>query len=78
MLFRSVYEMTFDEGMMENVPMEPLEEEPAQKKLPLVAVIGIVAAVVAVIVVVAVVISKKKKAKKHKEDMDLLDGDDES
>ncbi|MDE6991604.1 MAG: hypothetical protein K2P42_13230 [Lachnospiraceae bacterium] len=73
-----VYEMTFDEGMMENVPMEPLEEEPAQKKLPLVAVIGIVAAVVAVIVVVAVVISKKKKAKKHKEDMDLLDGDDES
>ncbi|MDE6941400.1 MAG: hypothetical protein K2P40_10735, partial [Lachnospiraceae bacterium] len=46
-----VYEMTFDEGMMENVPMEPLEEEPAQKKLPLVAVIGIVAAVVAVIVV---------------------------
>ena len=73
-----VYEMTYDEGMMENVPMEPLEEEPAQKKIPLVAVIGIVAAVVAVIVVVAVVISKKKKAKKHKEDMDLLDGDDES
>lgn len=73
-----VYEMTFDEGMMENVPTEPFEEEPAQKKIPLVAVIGIVAAVVAVIVVVAVVISKKKKAKKHKEDMDLLDGDDES
>ncbi len=63
-----VYEMTFDEGMMENVPTEPFEEEPAQKKIPLVAVI----------VVVAVVISKKKKAKKHKEDMDLLDGDDES
>ena len=73
-----VYEMMFDEGMMENVPTEPFEEEPAQKKIPLVAVIGIVAAVVAVIVVVAVVISKKKKAKKHKEDMDLLDGDDES
>ena len=73
-----VYEMTFDEGMMENVPTEPFEEEPAQKKIPLVAVIGIVAAVVAVIVGVAVVISKKKKAKKHKEDMDLLDGDDES
>lgn len=73
-----VYEMTFDEGMMENVPTEPFEEEPAQKKIPLVVVIGIVAAVVAVIVVVAVVISKKKKAKKHKEDMDLLDGDDES
>ena len=73
-----VYEMTFDEGMMENVPTEPFEEEPAQKKIPLVAVIGIVAAVVAVIVVVAVVISKKKMAKKHKEDMDLLDGDDES
>ncbi len=73
-----VYEMTFDEGMMENGPTEPFEEEPAQKKIPLVAVIGIVAAVVAVIVVVAVVISKKKKAKKHKEDMDLLDGDDES
>jgi len=73
-----VYEMTFDEGMMENVPTEPFEEEPAQKKIPLVAVIGIVAAVGAVIVVVAVVILQKKKAKKHKEDMDLLDGDDES
>ena len=74
----SVYEMTFDEGMMEDIPMEPVEDENAQKKVPLVAIIGIVAAVVAVIVIITVVISKKRKAKKHQEDMDLLDGDDES
>ena len=72
-----VYEMTFDEGMMEDIPMEPIEDETAQKKLPLAAIIGIVAAVVLVIVVIVVIVSKKRKAKKHKEDMDLLDGDDE-
>ncbi len=72
----SVYEMTFDEGMMDDFPMEPIEEEPPQKKLPLVAVIGIAVAVIVVIAVVVAVISKKRKAKKHKEDMDLLDGDD--
>lgn len=72
----SVYEMTFDEGMMDDFPMEPIEEEPPQKKLPLAAVIGIAAAVIVVIAVVVAVISKKRKAKKHKEDMDLLDGDD--
>lgn len=72
-----VYEMTFDEGMMEDIPMETIEDETAQKKLPLAAIIGIVAAVVLVIVVIVVIVSKKRKAKKHKEDMDLLDGDDE-
>lgn len=72
----SVYEMTFDEGMMDDFPMEPIEEEPPQKKLPLAAVIGIAVAVIVVIAVVVAVISKKRKAKKHKEDMDLLDGDD--
>lgn len=74
----SVYEMTFDEGMMEDIPMEPMEDETAQKKIPLVAVIGIIAAVIAVIAVIVVIVSKKRKAKKQKEDMDLLDGDDVS
>lgn len=74
----SVYEMTFDEGMMENIPMEPMEDETAQKKIPLVAIIGIIAAVIAVIAVIVVIVSKKRKAKKQKEDMDLLDGDDVS
>lgn len=73
----SVYEMSFDEGMIENVPMEPMEDENAPKKVPLVAIMGIAAAVVAVIVIVAVIVSKKRKAKKQREDMDLLDGDDE-
>lgn len=73
----SVYEMNFDEGMMEDIPMEPVEDENAQKKVPLVAIIGIAAAVIAVIVVITVIVSKKRKAKKQREDMDLLDGDDE-
>ena len=74
----SVYEMTFDEGMMEDIPMEPMEDETAQKKIPLEAIIGIIAAVIAVIAVIVVIVSKKRKAKKQKEDMDLLDGDDVS
>ncbi len=73
-----VYEMSFDDGMMEEIPMEPMEDETAQKGIPLIAIIGIVVAVVAVIVIIAVIVSKKRKAKKHQEDMDLLDGDDES
>lgn len=71
-----VYEMTFDDDMMGDYPMEPIEEEPEQKGLPLIAIIGIAAAVIVVIVIIIVVISKKRKAKKHKEDMDLLDEDD--
>ncbi len=70
-----VYEMNFDEGM-QDIPMEPIEEEPQKKGLPIAALIGIGVGVIAVIVIVVVIISKKKKAKKHKEDMDLLDGDD--
>lgn len=73
-----VYEMSFDEGMMDDFPTEPIEEEAAPKKIPLAALIGIAVAVVAVIVVIIIIISKKRKAKKHQEDMDLLDGDDES
>lgn len=70
-----VYEMSFDEGM-EDIPMEPMEEEPQKKGLPMAAIIGIIVGVIAVIVIVVVIISKKKKAKKQKEDMDLLDEDD--
>ncbi|MDE7321991.1 MAG: hypothetical protein K2N73_04555 [Lachnospiraceae bacterium] len=70
-----VYEMNFDEGM-EDIPMEPMEEEPAKKGLPMAALIGIGVGVIVVIVIVVVIISKRKKAKKHKEDMDLLDEDD--
>lgn len=73
-----VYEMTIDEGMVDDFPMEPIEEETTQKGLPLIAVIGIVVAVIAVIVIIVVIVSKKKKAKKHQEDIDLLDGDDVS
>ncbi|MDE7416755.1 MAG: hypothetical protein K2N44_10745 [Lachnospiraceae bacterium] len=71
-----VYEMTFDDGMMDDFPMEPMEDETDQKGIPLIAIIGIIAAVVVVAVIIVVIISKKRKAKKHKEDMDLLDGDD--
>lgn len=70
-----VYEMNFDMGMDE-FPMDPIEEEPAKKGLPMVLVIGIAAAAIVLIVSVVIIISKKKKAKKHKEDMDLLDEDD--
>ncbi|MDE7272984.1 MAG: hypothetical protein K2N95_07975 [Lachnospiraceae bacterium] len=72
-----VYEMTFEDDMMDPFPMEPIEEEPTQSGIPLIAIIGIAAAVIAVIVIIVVIISKKRKAKKHQEDMDLLDGDDE-
>ncbi|MDE7203907.1 MAG: hypothetical protein K2O91_18900 [Lachnospiraceae bacterium] len=71
-----VYEMTFDDGMMDDFPMEPMEDETDQKGTQLFAIIGIIAAVVVVVVIIVVIISKKRKAKKHKEDMDLLDGDD--
>lgn len=73
-----VYEMTYDDDMMNDIPIEPMEEEPAQQKIPLIAIIGIAVAAVVVIVIIAVIVSKRRKAKRHKEDMDLLDGDDES
>lgn len=71
-----VYEMVIDEGMMEDMPMEPIEDENTKKKIPLAGILGIAAAAIVVIVVVITIISKKRKAKKHKEDMDLLDEDD--
>ena len=71
-----VYEMMMDEGLMEDIPMEPMEGETQKKRVPLVGIIGGAAAVIAVIVVVIVIVSKKRKAKKQQEDMDLLDGDD--
>ena len=71
-----VYEMMFDDGMMDDFPMEPIEDETVQKGIPLAAIIGIAVAVVVVVVIMIVIISKKRKAKKHQEDMDLLDGDD--
>ncbi|MBO5030777.1 MAG: hypothetical protein J6D08_02645 [Lachnospiraceae bacterium] len=69
-----VYEMTFDDNMADEMPVEPVE--PVKEGLPVIAVVGIVAAVIVVIIVIAVIISKRRKAKKHKEDMDLLDEDD--
>lgn len=71
-----VYEMVIDEGMMEDMPMEPIEDENTKKKIPLAGILGIAAAAIVVIVVVITIISKKRKAKKLKEDMDLLDEDD--
>ncbi len=72
-----VYEMNFDEGMMEDISTEPVVDESAQKGIPLIAIIGIAAAVVVLIVIIIVIVSKRRKAKKQREDMDLLDGDDE-
>lgn len=71
-----VYEMVMDNEMMEDMPVEPVEEEPKKKGLPLVGIIGGAAAVAAIVAVI-VIVSKKRTAKKHQEDMDLLDGDDE-
>ncbi len=73
-----VYEMTFEEEMPGDISMEEIPMEPEKKGLPLWGVIGIVAAVIVVVAIVVSVIIKKKKAKKHKEDMDLLDKDDEA
>ena len=73
-----VYEMTFDDPGMDMGGEEIIAgEEEGQKGLPIVAVVVGIVVLVAVIVVVAVVISKKRKAKKHKEDIDLLDEDNE-
>ncbi len=74
----SVYEMMFDDPGMEMGGEDFVggEEEP-KKGLPVVAIVIIVVVVIAVIVVIVAVIKKKKKAKQHKEDMDLLDGDEE-
>lgn len=72
-----VYEMSFDDGMMDPMPEQPIEDETGQNRIPLMTIIGIVVAVVVVIVIIVVIISKKRKAKKQQEDMDLLDEDDE-
>lgn len=69
-----VYEMTFEEDMAGDYPMEPMEDENG-KTVSIFVIVGIVAAVI-VIVIIIIVMIKKKKAKKHKEDLDLLDEDD--
>lgn len=74
-----VYEMTFDEPEMGTDYEEFWDEENTKKVYAIsagVIVIGIVV-VAAVIIIIAVVISKTKKAKRHKEDIDLLDEDNE-
>lgn len=73
-----VYEMSFEEPGMEMGGEEFMDGmEEAKKGLPIVAIIIIIVAVLAVVIIAAVVISKKRKAKKHKEDIDLLDEDNE-
>lgn len=74
----SVYEMMFDDPGMD-MGGEAFEDggEESKQGLPIVAIVIGIVAVIAVIVVIAVIISKKKKAKQHKEDMDLLDEDNE-
>lgn len=68
-----VYEMTFDEPMMdEEMYMDPMMEEEASG-IPVIGIIIAVVAVVAVIVVIVVVVIKKKNAKKKQNDLDLLD-----
>ena len=73
-----VYEMTFDDPGMDMGGEEFIDgEEEGKKGLPIVAVVVGIVAIVAVIVIIAAIISKKKKAKMHKEDIDLLDEDNE-
>lgn len=69
-----VYEMSFDEDMMDDYPMEPIDDENG-KTVSIFVIVGIVVAVI-VIAIIIIVMIKKKKAKKHKEDLDLLDEDD--
>lgn len=71
----SVYEMVFEEPIMDEMPVEP--EMPEKKGLPIGGIIGIAAAAI-VVIAAAVIIVRKRKAKKHQEDLDLLDGDDAS
>jgi len=74
-----VYEMTFDDPGMDMGGEEFIDgEEEPEKGLPVVAIVAGIVVVVAVVIVVAVIIIKKKKAKRHKEDIDLLDEDEES
>ena len=71
----SVYEMVFEEPIMDEMPVEP--EMPEKKGLPIGGMIGIAAAAI-VVIAAAVIIVRKRKAKKRQEDLDLLDGDDAS
>ena len=71
----SVYEMVFEEPIMDEMPVEP--EVPEKKGLPIGGMIGIAAAAI-VVIAAAVIIVRKRKAKKRQEDLDLLDGDDAS
>lgn len=71
----SVYEMVFEEPIMDEMPVEP--EMPEKKGLPIGGMIGIAAAAI-VVIAASVIIVRKRKAKKRQEDLDLLDGDDAS
>ena len=71
----SVYEMVFEEPIMDEMPVEP--EVPEKKGLPIGGMIGIAAAAI-VVIAAAVIIVRKRKEKKRQEDLDLLDGDDAS
>lgn len=73
----SVYEMNFDDAGMDMGGEMPAEDAGDVKKTPVIMILGIIAAVIAVIVVICIIVSKKRKAKRHKEDMDLLEDDNE-
>lgn len=69
-----VYEMTFEEPVMDDMYMDPMIEE-EQSGPSIGIIIAVVVAVIVVVVVVVIVIMKKKKAKKKQNDLDLLDDD---
>jgi hypothetical protein len=71
-----VYEMSYEDYGDEDYNIDDYYVEESSGSSNTV-VIGIVAAVVVVIIIVAVVVIKRKKAKKHKEDMDLIDDEDD-
>jgi hypothetical protein len=70
-----VYEETYEDNY-EDYYTDDYYEEPESQGISVGAIVGIIVAVVIVIVIVVIVI-KKKKDKKHKEDMDLIDGEDD-
>lgn len=71
-----VYEMTFDEPMMdEEMYMDDSMMEEETSGIPVIGIIIAVVAVVAVVVVIVIVVLKKKKAKKKQNELDLLDDD---
>ena len=75
-----VYEMVMDDmSTMDDMSMMEGEmpDENAKSKVTVIIIIIIVVVIIIAVVVVCVIVSKRKKAKKLKEDLDLLDEDDE-